>query len=330
MVQRDPFVDPQAFGNEDPVFQYTDPETQDWLVQIIPNLWPILSLERKERFDRDAIIGEGFHEVVITKDPTYSFADFSQQYTELVLKALAMRSNAILRECPSIKEISIFQCYGLQAGGSQPHPHLQIFAHNDVSPEVKHREEMMLLFWKKHNINVIDAVIQDAEEDPSLVVYRNSSYVVVCSHAPSAEYEVQILPTYTEKTAYTNRGLNAEMLDDQRRRDLAEALNVATRALKIALNDPPYNILVRSLTKGMANMIIPTDQHFLGWYIDIRPTYGYQPFGLQPLRGDDTVTVEPEYAANDLRLALKHPDFPNREQMSWQDQYANTIAMLVQ
>ena len=248
VVQRDPFVDPQAFGNEDPVFQYTDPETQDWLLQIIPNLWPLVSPEWKDRFANEAIIDEGFHELLISKDPAYSFAEFSQEYIELVLEALRIRSEEILRQDPSIQEISMFQSYGLQAGGSQPHPHIHLFAHRDASSEVMLRRLMMHRFYDEHRVSLLDATLQEADAEPRLVVYHNDSYAVVCASAPSAAYDLQVLPTPSESHSYAPKGFFADILYNKKRKDLAMALHVATRVLKIALNDPPYNILFRNLS----------------------------------------------------------------------------------
>jgi len=318
----DVFADPESRG-EVPVLKYVDSETDEWRLMVLPNLYPSLShafdeipspVEGGEFLEGYRTeVGIGFQDLLIWDYPTYTFADFSLGEAWLTLRALAERANDILEQDPSICHFSIFQNYGSQAGETIPHPHIQMYATQHVPLEVAHRmdrvtsyyllttgrdqeeaehlAQSMNLGYKPHGKFLTEDLCVSARKHKQ-VVYENGSWQVSCPFTPEVDYEMQILPRYLP---VSDQGIFLrEMRGEEVLAQLADALVVAMRCLRLALDDPPYNILFRLPATGTHDIPVP-------WYIDVRPAINYAPFGHKQISGDDIVSVDPVDAATLLR-----------------------------
>jgi len=112
--------------SQDPL---TGERTKNWLVRIIPNLYPAFGPPKQPEDIKKIVNGEflweaiGHHEVIVespnhNEDP--ASAELSQ--LELVIKAYVDMFNELAAK-PYVRYVSIFRNYGLEAGASLSHAH---------------------------------------------------------------------------------------------------------------------------------------------------------------------------------------------------------------
>ena len=125
---------------------------KNWLVRVIPNLFPAFSLHKQPEEEKQIIQNEylwnaiGKHEVIIEspnhdEDP----ADAELPQLELVINAYIDRVKELGVE-PFVKYVSIFRNYGLEAGASLSHAHSQVIATPMVPTTVKDEQKASRAF----------------------------------------------------------------------------------------------------------------------------------------------------------------------------------------
>ncbi len=129
--------------SQDPL---TGERPKNWLVRVIPNLYPAFSPPKQPEDSRKIVKSDylwdavGHHEVVIEspnhdEDP----ADAELPQLELVINAYIDRFKELSAK-PYVKYVSIFRNHGLEAGASLSHAHSQIIA-TPMVPTTIHEEQ---------------------------------------------------------------------------------------------------------------------------------------------------------------------------------------------
>lgn len=290
---KDPFADPKASGNADPVARYDD-EKGDWLLQVIPNKFPAFTQRGECMVPRaegpfEVVDGRGYHEVVITKDPVRDFAQFSSTEAALVIRAFHERFLA-LRQDACVRYISIFQNHGVEAGASLSHPHSQIIAIPVVPADVRRSLGGAKRWHKKNGTNVHEEVLAWERQRGERMLFENKDFVVVCPFVSRVAFEMRIFP----KTHQSSFGDIAPSEYET----LGNALRAALAMLRDTLNDPPYNFFIHTTPVNGKD-----SYEYYQWHIEILPkTATWAGFELGT--GIEISTLEPERAAAFLREHL--------------------------
>jgi len=287
----DPFIDPQASGNADPVLQYVD-KKKGWTLQVIPNKFPAFTQSGECAVPHnvgpyEVIDGRGFHEVVITKDCVRHLALFSHKEAEEVVRAYSERYKALKKE-PCVKYISIFHNHGKEAGASVAHPHSQIIAIPVVPADVFRSLKGAKKYYKKNNQCVHCKMIEWEMKDKGRIIYENDSMVAFCPFISRTAFEVRVFPK--------KHGAQFEKFSSRHLGDLGDALRISLAKLNSALENPSYNFYIHTapVEKG--------DYSYYHWHMKILPKTAVWA-GFELSTGIKISTIEPERAAGFLRKA---------------------------
>ena len=282
----DPFADPQAFGNAEPLLLYKD-KKGDWTVQVIPNKYPAFGetgqcAESRKSGPYKVMDGRGFHEVVISRSCKDYFALLPRETAIDVLKAYQERYSALKgREC--VKYISIFENHGREAGASLAHPHSQIIAIPVIPPEVLRSLEGSKRFFDTANTCVHCAMIAWEKKDKVRVIFENSSVIAFCPFISRTAFEIHVFPK-------EHHG-RFENFPSQLLPDLAEAMQKSLLMLNKTLKNPAYNFFVHTSPADGTE-----DYAYYHWHVEILPKTAVWA-GFELGTGIDISTIEPERAA---------------------------------
>jgi UDPglucose--hexose-1-phosphate uridylyltransferase len=282
----------------DKINQSQDPATgeraKNWLVRVIPNLYPAFS-PPKQPEDIAQIIQNGFlwsavgHHEVVVESPNHAEApaDAEMQQLELVINAYVDRFRELSAK-PYVKYVSIFRNHGLEAGASLSHAHSQIIATPMVPTTIQNEIEASKAFHDKHGKCVFCDIIERETKGPRLIS-EDDFFVVLTPYAGVNPMEFWILP---KKHAPNILNLTAPEV-----RAFGKNLKTSLKALKDQVNDPPYNY-------GIHLSINPEAQDSYHWHLEVYPKLGIWA-GFEKSTGVYINTVTPETAADSLRKAMK-------------------------
>ncbi len=152
-------------------------------------------------------------------------------------------------------EVTIFRNHGYLAGQSLIHPHSQITATREKSPQSKREEINAIEYYYEHNKCIYDEVIQSERIKKKRLVSEDKDFVVICPWASQKPFEVMILPK--KHSASFGKATLTEI------RMLAYNLQEILRKMYIAFNDPAYNYYIRSFSQD------PTLINTCHWYLRI-------------------------------------------------------------
>jgi UDPglucose--hexose-1-phosphate uridylyltransferase len=277
--------------SQDPL---TGERTKNWLVRVIPNLFPAFSPPKQSQ-DLQSIVKNdrlwnaiGEHEVIIEspihdEDP----ADAELPQLELVINAYIDRLKELSVK-PYVKYVSIFRNYGLEAGASLSHAHSQVIATPTVPTTVQDEEKASRTFYIEHGKCIFCDIIERETKGPRLV-FENDDFVVLAPYASINPMEFWILP---KKHAPNILNLTAPEISE-----FAKTLKTSLKALKDLVNDPPYNY-------GFHLAIDPESRDSYHWHLEVYPKLSTWA-GFEKSVGVYINTVTPETAAESLRKAIK-------------------------
>ena len=271
----------------------TGERTKNWLVRVIPNLYPAFSPPKqpedtqkivKQEFLLDAI---GQHEVIVEspnhdEDP----ADAELPQLELVIKTYIDRVRELSAK-PYVRYVSIFRNYGLEAGASLSHAHSQVIAMPIVPTTIREEQKASQDFHEDQDKCIFCDIIEGEAKGPRLVS-DGEYFVVLAPYASINPMEFWILP---KKHAPNILNLTAPEISA-----FAKTLKASLKALKTLVNDPPYNY-------GIHLSLNPEAQDSYHWHLEVYPKLATWA-GFEKSTGTYINTVTPETAAQSLRKAM--------------------------
>lgn len=292
--KNDPFANPQASGNAEPVLRYDDEATGEWTVQVIPNKFPAFTQQGECMVPRtegpfEVVDGRGYHEVVVTKDAVRDFAQFSHEEARSAVRAFHERFIA-LTEDACVRYISIFQNHGVEAGASLTHPHSQIIAIPVVPTDVRRSLGGAKRWHAKHGTNVHQEILEWERAQKERLLFENEEFIVLCPFVSRVAFEMRIFPKKHQSSF-------AE-LSPSEYGALGDALRVSLSMLRETLNDPAYNFFIHTTPVNGSD-----SYDYYKWHIEILPkTATWAGFELGT--GIEISTLEPERAAEFLKAHL--------------------------
>lgn len=297
-----PFENPQASSNGQPILVYNKGQkvdwegefNGDWTTQVIKNKYPAL----KDGLCGPAIEygpfriaeGNGFHEIVITRDHDKNFIHFNDEETSEVIKVYRDRYNAISQnECGDY--IQIIHNHGPSAGASLYHNHSQIISTPILPPDVMGSIRGSMEYFRKHNQKVHDVLIAWEIQKEKRIVFQNEYFVVLCPFVSRTPYEMRIYPK-TSNPCFQN-------IEDGQVLYFSQALNVALKKLAVVLDDPDYNFFIHT-SPVSSDVFVEYD--FYNWHLEIVPHVS-QIGGFELGTHIYINSVDPDDAAEKLRNA---------------------------
>jgi UDPglucose--hexose-1-phosphate uridylyltransferase len=259
--QHDPHC-PFCPGNEERDLEIARyPVTGPWQTRVVNNRYPALAVDGNlvRTFDgvHRLISGVGYHEIVVDH-PLHNttLALMEPEEIQLYLRTLYERGWSI-RGDARIEQIIYFKNHGERAGASLHHPHSQIIGLPVVPTDIRHRIEEARRYFDDNGDCVFCVMMYDELEKGERLVATNEQFVAFVLYASPSPFHIWILPRQHSVTfLYTQ--------EDQMT-SLAHILHDVLRRLFVGLEDPAYNLIIRSApVKEISN-------DYLHWYVIIIP-----------------------------------------------------------
>jgi UDPglucose--hexose-1-phosphate uridylyltransferase len=267
---------------------------KNWLVRIIPNLYPAFSPPKQQGDEKQIVKNEflwaavGHHEVIV-ESPNHNEDPASAELPqlELVINAYIERLKALSAK-PYVKYVSIFRNHGLEAGASLSHAHSQVIATPMVPATVRDEQKASQDFYEDHDKCIFCDIIEGESKGPRLVS-EDGDFVVLAPYASINPMEFSIIPK--------KHAPNILNLTPPEIAAFAKTLKTSLKALKDLVNDPPYNYGIHLALNSEA-------QDSYHWHLEVYPKLATWA-GFEKSTGIYINTVTPETAADSLRKAIK-------------------------
>ena len=307
---------PFCRGNEEktPPEISTYPDSGDWEIRIVENLYPVLGDDRSDAsFSfglQQAMDGYGRHEVMIDHfQHGIAVHEMSDSHLAMLFGAYQDRMKQLYESDPRLRYVLVFKNFGPAAGGSIPHTHSQIIATpvipENVAREVRNSRE----FHDKNHQCIFCTLIDEALTFEATiydrgsgevrrkinvgqyVVERGEKFIAIKPFASRYEWEVHILPLRHEAD-FLNEG-------PEDLADLAKVMRRTMARLDAVLGGAQYNFFLHSLPHDAKSEGCRQSYH---WHLEICPRTSI-PTGFELGSGLFVNTISPEEAAERLRNA---------------------------
>lgn len=247
------------------VFALRDPKTEPngpgWRIRVVTNKYPALNPEGKRTeitgdFFRSAT-GVGKHEVIIESiQHNKSLATLSLKQVEEICEVYWKRYLA-LKDDKRFKLIIIFRNHGISAGTSLMHPHSQLIALPLVPASIRHLLEEAMRYYDDHGCCVFCDMIGQELAHKKRMILDKEDFVVFHPFASRSPFETWIVPK-KHNACFGN-------INEKEVRALALVLKEVLEKLHSKLEDPDYNIMIRTAP------IKDTQEDYYHWYVQILP-----------------------------------------------------------
>lgn len=264
-----------------------------WRIRVVPNLFPLLDAHASSGRKTDAsgwltMGGAGRHEVLVeSPDHDWDLATATIDEARDVVIAYRDRYLALREDRPAL--ISVFRNHGQASGTSLAHPHSQLVA----LPVIPALTQRRLDIARRHldesgrclSVELLDKELADGRR----ILFEGSDFVAYQPFAASTAYETWIVPR-REQPSFGQ-------LTDEAAPGLAGIVRDLLAALRLLLEDPPYNLVISSVP--------PADEgrRYYVWHLRVLPRITI-PAGLELETGIAVNASLPEATADELRGAL--------------------------
>ena len=181
-----------------------------------------------------------------------------------------------LESIPGISYVGMFKNQGKSAGGSQPHPHQQLWAIAIVPQRIQYMVQRL----RSKNC----CLCHGLKNSKRTIIFQNRHIVCQTVESPEFHYQTMVMP----KEHIDNWGSMDEDLKVAISKGIKEALN---RIEKVVGEDFDYNLIYHRPPKGV------DDYHY---HLELLPRLNIKA-GFEYLTGLNFVSVGPEYAALEMR-----------------------------
>lgn len=157
-----------------------------WLVKVINNKFPALTLDNPNAYGKQEVIIE-------TPRHNVEFSALPLVQIERIFAAYAQRT-AALRQIKSIRHVAVFKNDGPKAGASIAHAHSQIIALPIVPPLLGHEAQAMSEYQAEHNSCAYCDVISWEKKRHDRVIYNGPTMFAFAPYASENPFEAWITP----------------------------------------------------------------------------------------------------------------------------------------
>ena len=271
-----------------------------WKQRAVPNRYPLLDPEAAVRLEADPFGrwttgGRGRHQVLIeSRRHDWDLSTATTDEVCDVLLAYRDRYRALRAELPAL--IALFRNYGQAAGTSLPHPHAQLVALPVIPAMTQRRLDIARRHLDESGTSLYVELLEKELADGRRILIEDDGFVAYQPYASSMPFETWIVP-HREQASFGE-------LADESMPGLARMLRDLLAALRLRLDNPPYNLVVSSVP--------PADEEarYFVWHLRVLPRITV-PAGLELGTGIAVNPTLPEATAGELRNALaavrRHP-----------------------
>lgn len=259
----------------------------NWLVRVVPNLYPAFSGNDPMVVDHLGPVftqapASGIHEVlIISPEHDNSIADLSDPQAGLVMAAVRDRV-AEHSAVPGLRYSQVIVNCGREAGASIEHPHVQLLAMSFVPREISDEQAGFARF---EGSCLLCTTIDAEEASGYRVVMADDHVVVLCPFWSAVPYEMLVIPRVHD--AHLHRADPGDLSA------VARALRSSLSGLRQHLGDVAYNIVFHA-----APFRSQADYH---WHVHVIPKVTTQA-GFELGTGVPINIMPPEVAAGALRV----------------------------
>jgi UDPglucose--hexose-1-phosphate uridylyltransferase len=275
---------------------------KDWFVQVIPNKFPAFVPDEDVKDYKvgpyTVRSGYGYHEVIIVREHTRHWKDYTPREAATIFKAYQMRYRE-LAELKGVKYVAIFHNFGPDAGASIYHPHSQVMAIPVVPRDVRRSYRGSEEYFVDHGTSVHTKLLRWELQQRKRIVYENDTMVAFCPFSSKATFEVRIFPK--------RRKPDFGDATEKELADAADALAYVLRAMGKKLGNPSFNFFIHT-----AHCNDQTCQEHYHWHLEIYPKVSIWA-GFEVGTGIEISTVSPEDAAKMLRGRSAKKTTPTRK-----------------
>jgi UDPglucose--hexose-1-phosphate uridylyltransferase len=251
-------------GNEDktPAERFRVPAAGGgWLVRSVPNRYAALTaegnVERHMEGFRSFLSGVGLHEVIVeTPAHNLNTALLPIAHLEQVLGAYRHRLRAFYED-PRIEHVIIFKNHGEAAGTSLHHPHSQIVGMPVLPGQLRARLEEAVRHWGDRGECLYCRSLQEELHDGTRMIAENASFAAFVPYAALSPFHVWIFPK-RHSACFGD-------VSDSEVSDFALVVHEVLFRLHVALEDPDYNYVIRSLSPQECAV------KYFHWYLSLIP-----------------------------------------------------------
>ena len=233
-----------------------------WRVRVAPNKFaalapgdfgaPVVQWGLK-RF----VPGVGVHEVIVeTPAHNVTIPFLPDDHVRDLLLTYRTRYRDI-EDSTRLEQVIIFKNHGPAAGTSLEHPHSQLIATPIVPPNIRHRVEEAMRYYDEHRECVYCGMLRDELADGSRIVQETPHHVAFIPYAAASPFHLWILPRL-HTAAFRD-------ISDEEIADLALMLKSVLGKLHAGLDDPDFNLTIRSAPSESKHL------RYLHWYLSIVP-----------------------------------------------------------
>jgi UDPglucose--hexose-1-phosphate uridylyltransferase len=287
----DPEKDPFLEGHEDrtppELFRAGggEPDTPDWSVRVVPNLYPALTADAADPAADaypdlfTAIAARGGHEVVVNApQPLVSLSQLEPAQVAAALEVWRARIRHHTGAGAAYVHVIVNE--RREGGASLPHTHAQVYALPFVPAQVaRERERFGAHATRTMGGNLLGDLVQEEVRRRERIVAVDDEAVLIAPYASRLPFQLLLAPRRPQPR-FEDDSVGAALLHD--------ALSRLARRFG---SPPPLNLWVRTAPPGAEPF---------GWRIDIPPRLTHLA-GLEMGAGVNLNIVAPELAAAELR-----------------------------
>ena len=264
---------------------------KNWLMRVIPNLYPVFSPPNKEtvaiRESSVLLSAVGHHEVFVesTRHDEHPGVARVSQLIHLI-NAYVDRISALSRKS-YVHHVTIFRNHGSFAGASLSHAHSQLIASPIVPTLIEEEVNASKDYWNTNHECLLCNVLKKEVDSPRFI-WENNSFVVFAPWASVNPFEFWVLPRCHHS--------NMANMTSVQIKELAETMRLCLGGLRSLLNNPPYNF-------GFHTILSEDAKDSYHWHLEVYPkllTWA----GFEKSTGMFINPISPEDAAAELRVAV--------------------------
>ncbi len=247
-------------GNEERDLEVEScPDRDNWRTRVVRNKFPALGGDGLPTHTIDglqhSIAGVGYHEVLVEhRKHNTTLALMEAEDVGAVFETFQRRGRAIAQD-PRIQQVIFFKNHGKRAGASLAHPHCQIIGLPVVPDIIRRRVIEVQRHFHESGENPICRMVEDELSREERLVVVSEHFVAFVLYAALSPFHMWIVPR-------THRPNFLDVPADELA-DLGKVVHQVLRKVYFGLNDPDYNLVVRSAPVQESN-----NPH-LHWYITL-------------------------------------------------------------
>lgn len=268
-----------------------DEHVTNWSIRVFESSNPAVSVDAENVYSDRPHYSEpayGYHYIVVAspkaKD-TFSTIDVEQWSNILVVVQDRLRW---LYTQKGVTYVAIYANHGEAAGGSNPHPHLNIVTFSMIPPVIEAEAEASHKISNEKGVCPMCQTVSEEAGGPRLIL-QTEGFAAFCPWSPTYAYEFWICPKKhtTSFSKITQKEIN----------DLSLILRATLGGLSNTIKNVSYNLAFHlSPEKKNSKQI--------HWHIEVYPVTGAQS-GLECGYGIFLNDVPPEEAAEKLGAACR-------------------------